>query len=361
MSSLENTTMNARHLDLVVYKEKSPAQEDEWEKTKEYVARVIAIAHRNPQLLIEIERGPLIKRGAFKRAACDILGLTLDEAQDGQDFQSFGEFAASAAALSNRWKLIENIVSRPEEHDSKPTRGKKQKKRSRNAAAEADSSGMHGIYENAREQVSNIKSDDDDGPPANIHRMAEMRNALDEALKKCQDHIEQLSFSKQKYGTAPIMIGSPLELLKKILCDNHALNSESFVEGIRSSFAALDIKLLNACQRLKINSPFLISFRIWTCVKAEMQGAQKAQHLELYDMLWQQATSTETHSDATRDKYCRIGKWLSKNPWGVFVDLKYAEFEAHITTWTQLLAQVPPFREKSQRLTEMMVQLTTNE
>ena len=177
-----------------------------------------------------------------------------------------------------------------------------------------------------------------------VEENRQTRHLYDEYLKSCDENmktlINNLHIEKIELDFVPLDI-----LHGKI--GKHNIIDLSIDELLDETKVLLsNYEICNVANILKKNSRYLVAHLLWSKIKqtpfrGEEREAKFSQYWASFD--------TKKFEKRTRQRYCKVGKWMMKTKWGIFLDQALGHLLRCVRDYSSML-QIQPFQEKSDEL-----------
>jgi hypothetical protein len=203
------------------------------------------------------------------------------------------------------------------------------------------------ISEDGLREIYAISSDDGDGGEmrqAVNEETQQSRHLYDGYLKSCDENIKtlraHLHIQKMELDFVPLDI-----LHGKI--GNHNIYDLSLDELMDETKILLsNHEICNVANILKKNSRYLVAHLLWSKIKqTSIRGEERETQFSRY---WA-SFDTKQFEKRTRQRYCKVGKWMMKTKWGIFLDQTLGHLLACVRDYLSML-KIPAFQEKSDEL-----------
>ena len=220
---------------------------------------------------------------------------------------------------------------------------------SRNEAAKV-------ISEDGLQEIYAINSDDGDGgemAQALVEENQQTRHLFDGYLKSCDENIKTL---KENLHNQRIELDfAPIDILNGKIGSRNIkdLTMDELMDETKLMMSNRDI--CNVANIVKKNSRFLVAHHLWSKIQeTQLRGEDKETKFSEY---WP-AFDTKKFEQRTRQRYCKVGKWMMKTKWGLFLDQTLYRLQGCARDHSSML-QIPAFQEKSEELKLLVESFST--
>ena len=339
------------------------------------------VTPRDSQALVELAQRVLASATIAERLVAyfefshfvkSILGRSLGQGIPVASANSLGSLASSAIAVAGNAAKAQGNADNDDD-DDEPDMVLKKKPRKRKAEqvpavspsdrTSSDESSAEDDQDSSTQADESVKkakrskkaSKRDTEGEAGQDQLAAAKELLQKQMGKCQSDItEYKKIVAKPRNTVKMDIGAPFVLR---LFEIGAAIAQTSLDALRveaTKFARADTSAI-LCVRVQKNVKYILSYLVWQ--KAQIENHNAKDRKQYYDDVCKGIAQLSEKSEASREKYAKIGRFMMHNKWAFFIDIPLTQFDPNITRWDKIIESDEEIRTESEKMNEQMLHL----